>query len=242
MKKLIIAIITFIAITGFAYLSYGASITTIQSSDNAKTALTTTINTNFTNLNADVATRLDSATASATYQPLSAPLSSITGGTWQGSTTIVKLGTITAGTWNGTALADAYVADDITATNYLLKSAYLATTTHTAITTLPAYNFEKCFTVASTTFNSFDDVPLWYPSKAITVQQQRCKADGGTSIVLALTDGTNTMSSSTCATTFSTSTPASNNTWTADERMEVDFGTVTGAVNWVNYCIKYTEQ
>ena len=34
-------------------------------------------------------------------------------------TDIATVGTITAGTWQGTAIADAYVADDITASNYL---------------------------------------------------------------------------------------------------------------------------
>ncbi len=39
--------------------------------------------------------------------------------TWTGSTNLTTLGTITSGTWNGTAITDAYVADNITASNYL---------------------------------------------------------------------------------------------------------------------------
>lgn len=41
----------------------------------------------------------------------------------------VSMGTVASGTWNGTAIADAYVADDITATNYLSLSALFASST-----------------------------------------------------------------------------------------------------------------
>ena len=39
--------------------------------------------------------------------------------TYAGQSTIVTVGTITTGTWNGTAIDDAHVANDITASNYL---------------------------------------------------------------------------------------------------------------------------
>jgi len=47
-------------------------------------------------------------------QPLNANLTAISGGTWTGATSITTLGTITTGTWQGTAIADAYVADNLT--------------------------------------------------------------------------------------------------------------------------------
>jgi hypothetical protein len=31
-----------------------------------------------------------------------------------------------------------------------------------------------------------------------------------------------------------------NNTFTANERMEFDIGTVTGSVTWLNFCNRYT--
>lgn len=46
------------------------------------------------------------------------------------------VGTISSGVWNGTALTDAYVADNITASNYLSLAAWYATTTAPQLTTL----------------------------------------------------------------------------------------------------------
>lgn len=43
---------------------------------------------------------------------------------WTGSTAVTTVGTIGTGTWQGTAVADAYVADDITAASYLDLATY----------------------------------------------------------------------------------------------------------------------
>ena len=53
--------------------------------------------------------------------------SSMTGLT--SASNLATIGTITSGTWQGTAIADAYVANDITASNYLALTAWYATTT-----------------------------------------------------------------------------------------------------------------
>jgi hypothetical protein len=99
---------------------------------------------------------------------------------------------------------------------------------------------EKCFTVASTTFNFYDDIPLWYPVKAIEITNVYCRTDGGTSVVMTLSDGTNALESITCdANGEADDGSIVNGTFTARERLEVDFGTVTGAVNWLNACITY---
>jgi len=43
---------------------------------------------------------------------------------WVGSANITTLGTIATGTWQGTAIADAYVPDTITVSNYLDLATY----------------------------------------------------------------------------------------------------------------------
>lgn len=103
------------------------------------------------------------------------------------------------------------------------------------------YKKEKCFTTASTTFNGFDNIPLWSPHQAITVTDIYCRVDGGTSVQVTAGDGTNNMDTITCDTDGQDDDGSiSNSTFTANERFEVDFGTVSGSVNWVNYCITYT--
>jgi len=99
---------------------------------------------------------------------------------------------------------------------------------------------EKCFTMASSTWASVKiDIPLWNPSRPITVIEERCKVKGGTSVAVTVNDGTNNLDAITCGTTLTTDTSLSNNTWVTDEAMEVDLGAVTGAVDYLNYCIKY---
>jgi hypothetical protein len=101
---------------------------------------------------------------------------------------------------------------------------------------------EKCFTMSSTTLaTGKTNIPLWYPYRGITVVEERCQSTDGTSVVVTVSDGTNNMDSITCGTSLTKDSSLSNNTWNADERMEVDIGTVTGAVNYVNYCIVYKE-
>ena len=53
------------------------------------------------------------------------------------SSTAIDLGTVLSGTWNGTSISDAYVDNNITASNYLLASSYFTTTTHATITSIP---------------------------------------------------------------------------------------------------------
>ena len=101
---------------------------------------------------------------------------------------------------------------------------------------------EKCFTVPSGTFDNYDNVPIWAPEAAITIEKGRCYSTGGTSVQVIISDGTNDMDTITCATTLTEDASLSNNTFNADELMQVDFGTNTGACDWVSYCIYYTYQ
>ncbi len=48
-----------------------------------------------------------------------------------------NLGTVVGGIWNGSSIADAYVDNDITASNYLSLTNWFATTTHSLISSLP---------------------------------------------------------------------------------------------------------
>lgn len=99
---------------------------------------------------------------------------------------------------------------------------------------------EKCFTIATTSMAVYEDAIIWSPEAAITVSKERCRVVGGTSVAMNISDGTNDMDSITCATTLTEDASLSNNSWSADEQMTVEFGTVTGNVDTVNYCIVYS--
>jgi hypothetical protein len=67
-----------------------------------------------------------------------------------------------------------------------------------------------------------------------------CKVDAGTSVVVNLSDGTNDTNTITCTTTETQYAITSNNSWTAYERVRLELGTVTGAVDylvlrWIGY-------
>lgn len=100
--------------------------------------------------------------------------------------------------------------------------------------------YEKCFTLESPT-DGDDNVPIWSPNKAITITDMYCRVQGGTSAVITLSDGTNDLDALTCDTSGVADDGAiANSTFTANERVEFDTGTVTGTVDWVNYCFTYT--
>jgi hypothetical protein len=147
------------------------------------------------------------------------------------------------------AITDAMVSNTLTASNlggypqnsfvhssyatstFLQRSSYFASTTITYI--------ERCATFASTTFDKYDNVPLWHPYFGITVIEERCYSTGGTSVQVTISDGTNNMDTLTCATSITKDSSLSNNTWVADELMEIDFGTNTGSSDYVEVCIIY---
>jgi len=100
---------------------------------------------------------------------------------------------------------------------------------------------EKCFTLATSSFATYEDSIIWSPEAAITVSKERCRVVNGTSVVMNLTDPSNNdLDSITCATTLTEDASLSNNTWSADEAVIVEFGAVTGNVSTVNFCIVYT--
>lgn len=88
---------------------------------------------------------------------------------------------------------------------------------------------------------SDDNVPLFIPVDAITVTSVYCKVSGGTSVEVTLGDGTNSLEMITCdADGQADDGSIANGTFSAGEAVEMDTGTVTGAVNWNVVCVRYT--
>jgi len=99
---------------------------------------------------------------------------------------------------------------------------------------------EMCFTL-ETPAAADDDVPIWSPKDNITITDVYCRTQGGTSAEVIISDGTNALETVTCdADGQADDDSIANGTFTANERMEFDIGTVTGEVDWVNVCITYT--
>ena len=102
------------------------------------------------------------------------------------------------------------------------------------------YKHRECFTLEDPA-DADDNVPIFSLDDGFTVTRLDCIVSGGTSAVMVLNDGTNNLDSMTCATTETSDAAMSgNNVFTALEKMELDVGTVTGAVDWVRMCFSYT--
>lgn len=102
------------------------------------------------------------------------------------------------------------------------------------------YTYERCFTVQSPTATD-DNVPIFSPVDAITVTGVYCRAQGGTSVGITISDGTNAFEEVVCDSDGQADDGSiTNATFTANERMEFDTGTVTGTVDWNNVCIRYS--
>ena len=61
-----------------------------------------------------------------------------------------------------------------------------------------------------------------------------CKADGGTSVQIFISDGTNDTNTITCTTTGTEFALTTNNTWTTYEAIRFEIGTVSGAVDYLS--------
>jgi hypothetical protein len=101
--------------------------------------------------------------------------------------------------------------------------------------------YEKCFSLETPSSTADDNVPIWSPNKAITITDMYCRTQGGTSTDVFLSDGTNALDTITCDGDGQADDGAiANAAFTANERMEFDIATVTGSVDWLNYCFTYT--
>ena len=88
---------------------------------------------------------------------------------------------------------------------------------------------------------SDDDVPLLADPDAITITGIRCQTPAGTTVGITINDGTNSMEEVVCDSDGQTDDGSlTNNTFTANEMMYFDTGTVTGTITWTNLTIRGT--
>lgn len=107
-------------------------------------------------------------------------------------------------------------------------------------TALATATLKFCFTLENAS-DTDDNVPIWTPDANITIRKQYCRTEGGTSVGITISDGTNAMESITCDSDGQADDGSlTNNTYSANERIEFDTGTVTGAVTWLNFCNYYS--
>lgn len=94
------------------------------------------------------------------------------------------------------------------------------------------------FTLASSSpeFVSGGQVPVPLEKDGYTVTAIRCYVQGGTSVQMTLTDGTNAMDTLTCATTATSDDGSiANSSVTAAELMYVNVGTISSTPDYVTY-------
>lgn len=98
-----------------------------------------------------------------------------------------------------------------------------------------------CFTYTpSSTFATIDLKERITPGFAMTIVKVKCNVENGTSLDLGITDGTNVMSSTTCATAETITYPSVNNTFAKDKNLILDIGTNRGSVDaFYKYCFDY---
>jgi hypothetical protein len=102
------------------------------------------------------------------------------------------------------------------------------------------HKHRQCFTLEEPA-DTDDNVPIFSLDDGFTVTDMRCWTEGGTNVVMFLSDGTDALDSMTCdADGTNDDGTISNATFTADEQMEFDITSVSGEVTWVNYCFTYT--
>ena len=102
------------------------------------------------------------------------------------------------------------------------------------------YEKEICFALEDPV-DADDNIAFFFPKKAITITDVYCQVDGGTSLPLTISDGTNALEAITCDLDGAEDDGSiTNGTFTARERMEFDVGTPTGTQTLLNACITYT--
>lgn len=96
------------------------------------------------------------------------------------------------------------------------------------------------FTLASSSleFVSGGIVPVPLEKDGYSISEIHCYVDGGTSVVVNISDGTNDTESVTCLTTATSDTDVTtNDTFTAAELAEVQIGTVTGTPDYLTVAV-----
>lgn len=86
-----------------------------------------------------------------------------------------------------------------------------------------------------------DNVPFWHPKQNITITDVYCEVEGATSAEVIISDGTNALETVTCDEDGQADDGSiANGTFSANERMEFDIGTVTDTPDWLAVTITYT--
>jgi len=104
------------------------------------------------------------------------------------------------------------------------------------------YKYTECKTI-ETPADTDDNVTLWMWPEASTITNVYCETQGSSTpnIAMTLSDGTNALEAITCSDAGQADDGTlTNNTFTARERVEVDFGAPSGTVTWVNICVTRT--
>lgn len=97
------------------------------------------------------------------------------------------------------------------------------------------------FTIASTTFDIFKQIPIKAHKKAITITDIACRVITATDQDIFISDGTNDTETIVCTTSNSEDDGSiTNGTFTAREMMYVEIGTKAGTPDWLNVTISYT--
>lgn len=103
-----------------------------------------------------------------------------------------------------------------------------------------SYFNEICVSL-ETPVEADDNIPFFHPKQAITITDVTCEVDGGTSISLTISDGTNVLEAITCDGDGAADDGSiANGAFIADERMEFDLASPSGTNTWLNFCVTYT--
>jgi len=144
-------------------------------------------------------------------------------------------GTATIAVPSGAAVADPDAAGKIavdTTTDQLLY--------YGGAQRVMTYRYTTCRTLETPTDDD-DNIPVWAFPQPITITDVHCWTEGGTSIAVTISDGTNALEAVTCdADGADDDGSIANGTFTANENIEWDFAAPTGEVDWVKVCITYT--
>lgn len=101
------------------------------------------------------------------------------------------------------------------------------------------YQRQFCFSL-ETPVDADDNVPIYFPREPITVTDVYCEVDGGTSVAMTISDGTNALEAITCdADGAEDDGSIANGTFTANERVEIDLASTSGTNTWLAGCVTY---
>lgn len=123
------------------------------------------------------------------------------------------------------------LALDTTTNNLILATSTNAGGFVVASATTTLYSFSVASTSPDLRSGGIIDLPAHFlPQNAVAIM---CHVDGGTSVVVNLSDGTNDTQTVTCSTTRAQYVVSTNAQFTANEAIRLEVGTVTGAVDYV---------